>query len=73
MIIAKRFYENLGLAWPPQYTKLRATSWARITEIVTHDSSGRSQPMTCIDVRTALMSLATIHEGKVSPEIRLTA
>lgn len=66
----RRVCENLGLAMQGQLTKLKGKGWACVTEIVTHDASGRKQATTMIDLDTLSGWLLTINAGKVKPAVR---
>ena len=69
-ISVRRVCEALGVAVPPQYTKLRSAPWARVTIMVTRDAKGRNQEVFVCDLDSLPMWFATIKPGKVAPEIR---
>lgn len=64
----KPMVENLGLGYGSQTQKLKGKSWATVTNIVTVGADGKTREMTCIDLRTLTMWLATIDEKRVSKE-----
>ncbi|MDK8577242.1 phage antirepressor N-terminal domain-containing protein [Corynebacterium pseudodiphtheriticum] len=66
----KPMVENLGLGYGSQTQKLKGKSWATVTNIVTVGADGKTREMTCIDLRTLTMWLATIDEKRVSKEAR---
>jgi len=66
----KPMVENLGLDYSRQLKKLKSKSWATVTNIVTVGADGKNREMSCIDVRTLTMWLATIDENRVSEEAR---
>lgn len=66
----KPMVENLGLDYSRQLKKLKGKSWATVTNIVTVGADGKSREMSCIDLRTLTMWLATIDENRVSEEAR---
>lgn len=69
-VVLKPFIEALGLAYQPQHRKLSGKSWATVTTTVTVGADGKSREMTVVDVRTALMLLATIDENRVAEDKR---
>lgn len=60
----------LGVHVSPQIRKLKNEEWACVTEMVSHDSTGRMQPMTVIDLETVSGWLFSVNAGKVSPDVR---
>lgn len=66
----KPMVENLGLGYGSQTQKLKGKSWATVTNIVTVGADGKTREMTCVDLRTLTMWLATIDEKRVSKESR---
>ena len=66
----KRVCEHLGVAYQSQHAKLRAESWACVTMIVMHDTTGRSQETACVNIKHLPMWLATLQVKRVKPEIR---
>lgn len=66
----KPIVENLGLGYGSQTQKLKGKSWPTVTNIVTVGADGKNREMTCIDLRTLTMWLATIDENRVSEEAR---
>lgn len=66
----RRCCENLGLAFFAQLRKMKSKPWACVTEIVTHDSTGRSQAMAMIELDALPMWLATIDARKVDESLR---
>lgn len=69
-VVLKPFIEALGLAYQPQHRKLAGKSWATVTTTVTVGADGKAREMTAVDVRTALMLLATIDENRVADDKR---
>lgn len=70
-VVLKPFVESLGLAYQPQHRKLSGKSWASVTTTVIQvPGSPQRREYTVVDVRTALMLLATIDERRVSDEAR---
>lgn len=68
-IVLRPFIEALGLTYAAQYRKLQGRSWATVAERATVGADGKDRAMTTVDVRTAMMLLATINENNV-PEDR---
>lgn len=66
----KGMVENLGLDYASQFTKLKNKSWATIVKTTTVGADGKNREMSCIDLRTLTMWLATIDENRVSEEAR---
>ncbi|QPR31873.1 phage antirepressor N-terminal domain-containing protein [Corynebacterium amycolatum] len=66
----KPMVENLGLDYSRQLKKLKGKSWATVTNIVTVGADGKNREMSCIDLRTLTMWLATIDENRVNEEAR---
>lgn len=62
--------ENLGLNYSTQVEKLKRKSWAGLSTVSVVAADGKSREMTCIDLRTLTMWLATIDENRVSEEAR---
>lgn len=69
-VALKPMVENLGLGYGSQTQKLKGKSWATVTNTVTVSADGKAREMTCIDLRTLTMWLATIDENRVSNEVR---
>lgn len=65
-VAMRRVVENLGLSWPAQRVKL-AESGDRFlcSDIATHDSTGRIQPMLSMPVAKLPLWLATINPNKI--------
>lgn len=61
---------NLGVDHSGQLKKLKEQPWACVEEISTHDTTGRRQKMSMIDLETTSGWLFTITAGKVKAEIR---
>lgn len=70
MVGLRRFCEALGVDFSSQLKKLTADEAVCVVEITTHDSSGRRQGMSCIELDAVPYLLATIKTGKVKPELR---
>lgn len=70
-VILKPFVENLGLDFDSQREKLTKRSWAAtgLNRVQVY-YQGQRREVLAVDVRTALMLLATIDENRVSPEAR---
>jgi hypothetical protein len=68
----RRICENIGLAFDAQRVKLQGKSWACVTTIVSHDTSGRDQEMTMLHLDSVPMWLATIDVERVAEHIRPT-
>ena len=71
-VAMRRVVENIGLSWPAQRVKLveSGTRFA-CSDIATHDSSGRIQPMLAMPVAKLPLWLATINPNKIAdPEKR---
>lgn len=66
----KPMVENLGLSYSSQLQKLKGKSWATVSMINTVGADGKNREMSCIDLRTLTMWLATIDENRVSEEAR---
>ncbi|RFA14241.1 hypothetical protein B7R21_06485 [Subtercola boreus] len=70
-VLLKPFIESLGIAYQPQHRKLMNKSWASVTTTVMQvPGDGQRREHTIVDVRTALMLLATIDESRVSEQRR---
>lgn len=69
-VVFRPLVESLGLGYGSQTQKLKGKSWATVTNIVTVGADGRSREMSCVDLRTLTMWLATIDENRVSEEAR---
>lgn len=70
-VILKPFIEALGITYAAQYRKLSGRSWASVAQRamqVPGDTQVRT--ITLVDVRTALMLLATINENNVPADKR---
>ncbi|EER7062666.1 TPA: phage antirepressor N-terminal domain-containing protein [Escherichia coli] len=65
----KPVVEGMGLAWAPQFTKLKQRFAKGVTEIII-PSAGGEQTMTCLALRKLAAWLQTINSNKVKPEIR---
>lgn len=65
-VAMRRVVENIGLSWPAQRIKL-VESGPRFacSDIATHDSSGRVQPMLAMPVAKLPLWLATINPNKI--------
>ncbi|WP_084726110.1 phage antirepressor N-terminal domain-containing protein, partial [Xanthomonas pisi] len=61
--------EGMGLAWSPQFSKLKRRFAKGVTEIII-PSAGGEQTMTCLSLRKLAAWLQTINSNKVKPEIR---
>lgn len=66
----KPMVENLGLDYSRQLKKLKGKSWATVSMINTVGADGKNREMSCIDLRTLTMWLATIDENRVNEEAR---
>lgn len=66
----RRICEALMLSFPAQTVKLRAKLWATVAMIATVADDGRRRSVTCIDLDSLPMWLATIDAGRVAPAIR---
>lgn len=62
--------ENLGLNYSTQVEKLKRKSWTWMSTVPVVAADGKTREMTCIDLRTLTMWLATIDENRVSEEAR---
>ncbi len=62
--------EAIGLATDSQRRKLRARSWATVTQEVSVAEDGKPREMTMIDRRTFTMWLGGIDENRVSEDAR---
>lgn len=60
----KAAIEAIGLDYPTQSEKLKSKSWAVVRLIPATGADGKTYMMTTVDVRTFLMLLATIDEGR---------
>lgn len=70
VVVLKAMTENLGLSYSSQLQKLKGKSWATVSMINTVGADGKNREMSCIDLRTLTMWLATIDENRVSEEAR---
>lgn len=62
--------EGLGLAYSAQLQKLKAKSWATVSNIDTVGADGKPRGMVGVDRRTLTMYLATLDEKRVKEEHR---
>lgn len=69
-VVLKPFIESVGLTYAAQYRKLQGRSWAVVAQAATTGSDGKTYSMVTVDVRTALMLLATINENNVPEDKR---
>ncbi|WP_426727056.1 phage antirepressor N-terminal domain-containing protein [Corynebacterium auriscanis] len=69
-VALKPIVENLGVDYSRQLKKLKEKSWANLSTVSVVAGDGKSREMTCIDLRTLTMWLATIDENRVSEEAR---
>jgi hypothetical protein len=69
-VVLRPALEALGLDYPTQFEKLRRRSWATVGQSPTVAADGRVREMVTVDVRTFLMLLATVDEGRVSDAVR---
>lgn len=65
-VVLKPAVESIGLDYATQYTKLRGRSWATVGLCPMVAADGKTRDMVTVDVRTFLMLLATVDEGRVS-------
>lgn len=65
-----RVCESLGLAADTQRRKLEEKPWATTTLRVVVAEDGKRRQLTCVDLQTLPMWLATIDIGRVKPECR---
>lgn len=70
VVVLKAMTENLGLSYSSQLQKLKGKSWATVSMINTVGADGKNREMSCIDLRTLTMWLATIDENRVNEEAR---
>lgn len=68
----RRACEALGIAYNAQRTKLEDTHWATVSIIDTVAEDGKNRGLSCIDLDTLGMWLATIQVNRVAPEARDT-
>ena len=66
-VVMRPVVEGMGLAWTSQYAKLSANParYGMRDDIITHDTMGRRQAMTCIPLRRYPMWLATINPARI--------
>lgn len=70
-IVLKPAMEVLGLAYSAQLTKLRGKSWACVSTIgMQVHGDDQIRQVVVVDVRTFLMLLATVSEGRVAEHVR---
>lgn len=69
-VVFRPFVESLGLDADSQMKRLRRHSWATTVKMTGVGLDGKNREMTCIDLRTLTMWLATIDENRVSEEAR---
>ena len=64
--------ENLGLAWKPQFSKLKANlkRWSCVTIKVTQVGDIQRREVVCIPLKKFFAFLLSIEPSKVKPEIR---
>lgn len=68
-VAMKSVVEGMGLAWPPQYTKLRdgADRWGVMMIVI--PSAGGEQSMACLRLRKLPGWLMTLQPGRLKPKI----
>jgi hypothetical protein len=66
----RRCCENLGIDVDSQRKKLKGKGWACTVENTVHDSSGRQQQLTMIDLDTLPGWLFSIDARKVKEQVR---
>lgn len=71
-VAMKPIVEGMGLAWEPQFSKLKQRFASTITEIVTVAQDGKSRVMICLPLKKLFGWLMTISPNKVKPELRKT-
>lgn len=71
-IVLKPAIEELGLDYSTQLAKLRRRSWAVVGQSPTTGADGKTYQMATVPVRTFLMLLATVNEGRVAEGVRPT-
>lgn len=69
-VVFRPLVESLGLDADSQMKRLRRHSWATTVKMTGVGLDGKTREMTCIDLRTLTMWLATIDENRVSEEAR---
>ncbi|OWN22861.1 phage antirepressor N-terminal domain-containing protein [Corynebacterium diphtheriae] len=69
-VVFRPLVESLGLDADSQMKRLRRHSWATTVKMTGVGLDGKNREMTCIDLRTLTMWLATIDENRVSEEAR---
>lgn len=66
----KPIVESMGMAWVPQFSKLKQRFNSTITEIIMVANDGKQRKMVCLPLRKLAGWLQTISPNKVKPEIR---
>ena len=69
-VVFRPLVESLGLDADSQMKRLRRHSWATTVKMTGVGLDGKNREMTCINLRTLTMWLATIDENRVSEEAR---
>ena len=71
-VAMKPVVEGMGLAWEPQFSKLKQRFNSVITEIVTTGKDGKQYNMICLPLKKLFGWLMTISPNKVKAELRNT-
>lgn len=69
-VIMRTVVENLGLAWPPQYTKMIEKFGSTVTIIVTVAEDGKQREMISLPLRKFPAWLYSLTPSKVAPSLR---
>jgi hypothetical protein len=69
-VSVRRVCDSLGIAHQRQLHKLKGKPWACVTIMVTHDSGGREQEISMLDLDSLPMWLATIEPSRVAEAVR---
>ena len=65
-VVLRPAVDALGLDYWGQLQRLRRRSWATVCVTQTVAGDGKTREMVTVDVRTILMLLATVDDGRVS-------
>ena len=69
-VVLRPAVDALGLDYWGQLQRLRRRSWATVCVTQTVAGDGKTREMVTVDVRTILMLLATVDDGRVSDAVR---
>lgn len=69
-VVFRPLVESIGMDYRSQSRRLSSKSWPTMVKMTMVGADGKNREMTCVDIRTLTMWLATIDENRVSEESR---